>query len=163
MNGKRVFITVGTTKFDKLVKTVSNSDILNILHKLGYNQIQFQVGNGSYIEAKHDTIKLSYNTYFEDFDSEIEKADLVISHAGAGSCLQVLRKKKPLIVVVNDELMNNHQVELAEELEKYSYLYYCTCNILKEVLLKDISKLVTYPTPNQTLFASYINKCMGFA
>ncbi|KAB0796749.1 hypothetical protein PPYR_10810 [Photinus pyralis] len=163
MNGKRLFVTVGTTKFDKLLKTVTNEEILGILHKLGYNQIQLQVGNGSYVEVKHESIELSYNTYFEDFDNEIEKSDLVISHAGAGSCLQVLKKKKPLIVVINDDLMDNHQLELAQELERQGYLYYGTCSTLNKLLLQDITKLAEYPTSNKTLFAKYINKCMGFS
>ena len=51
------------------------------------------------------------------FDSNIvdviNKSDLVISHVGTGSIIDTLRNNKKLIVVVNDTLMDNHQLEIA--------------------------------------------------
>ena len=47
----------------------------------------------------------------------MESADLVISHAGAGTCLEVLRLGKPLVVIVNRSLLGNHQVWIAKSLE----------------------------------------------
>lgn len=49
------------------------------------------------------------------------------SLSGAGSCLEALGAGKPLLVVVNDKLMDNHQLELARQLHMDSHLLYCTC------------------------------------
>ncbi|PSK39132.1 hypothetical protein C7M61_002445 [Candidozyma pseudohaemuli] len=53
----------------------------------------------------------------------IAGADIVVSHAGTGSILDVLRLGKPLIVVTNQDLMNDHQEEVAAQFEKLGYLY----------------------------------------
>lgn len=46
---------------------------------------------------------------------------------GAGSVLETLQAGKPLIVVINDLLMDNHQLELASQLAEDGHLYYATC------------------------------------
>lgn len=50
-----------------------------------------------------------------------------VSLVGAGSCLETLEKGKPLIVVINDKLMDNHQLELAKQLHRDGYVLYCNC------------------------------------
>ena len=52
----------------------------------------------------------------------MESADLVISHAGAGTCLEVLRLGKPLIVVVNRSLLGNHQVGIGKSLGTFFWI-----------------------------------------
>ncbi|XP_044259041.1 UDP-N-acetylglucosamine transferase subunit ALG13 homolog [Tribolium madens] len=163
MSVKKVFVTVGTTKFDKLIEEISKDELLDILHSLGYSFVQFQVGTGNLNKKNHPKIRLKYDRYFENFAQEVESSDLIISHAGAGTCLEVLKKQKPLIVVINEDLMDNHQTELAKQLANDGYLKWCTPNTLKDTLLeRKFLQFKVYPKPNSRLFSQYLDKCMGF-
>lgn len=94
----------------------------------------------------------------------MKSADLIISHAGAGSCLEALELSKHLIVVTNDLLMDNHQLELAEKLYKDGYLYYSDCNGLLEVIKSmDLSSLKPFTGDKSKKIANVIDKIMGFS
>lgn len=162
MQGKHVLVTVGTTKFERLIETVSSNEVLSLLHRLGYTTVFFQTGTGKTTEKSFPGVNLIYNPYVDDFCEAIKCADLVISHAGAGSCLEVLQNQKPLIVVINEDLMDNHQVELAQELQQRNYLYYCTCETLHTTLKNELNRLTVYPKANPKVFADYLDHCMGF-
>lgn len=163
MPQKHVLVTVGTTKFEKLIETVSSDPVLKLLQELGYRSILFQTGTGKYTEKTTTNMNLSYERYVDDFCGAVKRADLVISHAGAGTCLEVLQAGKPLIVVINEDLMDNHQVELAEELQERNYLFYCTCATLYETLKKkNLNVLCKYPKAKTKVFADYLDHCMGF-
>lgn len=184
MTKKRVFVTVGTTKFPKLIEKITSLEVIETLINMNCEFVQLQTGNdfsgvrlSPDLKLSHtctvennttvleidNKITLKYDPYFEDFEKQIEDADLVISHAGAGSCLEVLHKRKPLIVVINDDLMDNHQIELAEELERNGFLYYSKCDNLHEALKKDFSALKPYPQPEKSVFGNYLDRCMGFS
>ncbi|XP_032613377.2 putative bifunctional UDP-N-acetylglucosamine transferase and deubiquitinase ALG13 isoform X1 [Hylobates moloch] len=129
---KCVFVTVGTTSFDDLIACVSAPDSLQKIESLGYNRLILQIGRGTVVPEPFSTesFTLDVYRYKDSLKEDIQKADLVISHAGAGSCLETLEKGKPLIVVINEKLMNNHQLELAKQLHKEGHLFYCTCRVL---------------------------------
>lgn len=93
----------------------------------------------------------------------MQSADLIISHAGAGSVLEALEYQKHLIVVTNNLLMDNHQIELAEEMYKNHHLYYCTCNnLLYTIQTMNFAKLKPFTNDKSANIAGFINEIMGF-
>jgi UDP-N-acetylglucosamine transferase subunit ALG13 len=81
---------------------------------------------------------------------DINWADLVISHGGAGSILESLRAKKKLIIVVNEKLMHNHQVELAEAMVRNGYAVLASTDSLVETLKNAVS------VPCSLYFVAYL-------
>lgn len=146
----RVFVTVGSTKFDALVQTVLDPLVLATLKRKGYNHVVIQCGTSSTSEFNEETLDNGLNIQREQvtiniwrfkpsLKDEFQNANLVISHAGtkplrdpsqyrligskgSGTILEVLRLGKPLITVPNTTLMDNHQEELAQALDKQGYL-----------------------------------------
>lgn len=47
-----VFVTVGTTSFDSLVRAVDTPEVREALFKKGYTDLVIQMGRGSYIPSK---------------------------------------------------------------------------------------------------------------
>ncbi|XP_041111995.1 UDP-N-acetylglucosamine transferase subunit ALG13 homolog isoform X1 [Polyodon spathula] len=161
---KSVFVTVGTTSFDELISCVTSEDVILALRELGYGRLVLQIGRGTVQPVPYSSAQFTLEVfrYKDSITEEIRTADLVISHAGAGSCLETLGAGTPLLVVVNDQLMNNHQLELARQLHRDGHLYYCTCRTLSDTLKKmDLSALNPF-LPGQTeKFAAFLDKAVG--
>lgn len=49
---RMVFVTVGTTSFDTLVRAVDTQEVKEELSKRGYTDLVIQMGRGSYFPAK---------------------------------------------------------------------------------------------------------------
>jgi beta-1,4-N-acetylglucosaminyltransferase len=108
-----IFVTVGTTRFDGLVKASSSRDFAKMASSK-YNSIVIQHGNSPFIgDTKLEGVKLRGFSFSPNLHTFMQQASLIVSHAGSGSILEALQLEKPLIVVVNDELMDNHQAEVA--------------------------------------------------
>jgi len=112
-----IFVTVGTDthQFDRLIIGI---DELAEKRKIKEKVIA-QIGNCEYTPKnfKHFRFKP-----YEEVEKLTKKSTIVISHGGAGSIMLAFENKKPLIVVPRlkkyNEHINNHQIEITEELEK---------------------------------------------
>ncbi|XP_060548139.1 putative bifunctional UDP-N-acetylglucosamine transferase and deubiquitinase ALG13 [Pantherophis guttatus] len=161
---KSVFVTVGTTSFDELIAAVTTPEATQALQDLGCCKLVVQVGRGKECPDSFSTATFTLEVFrFKSSLSEdVKKADLVISHAGAGSCLEVLEAGKPLLVVINDKLMDNHQLELARQLHKDGHLFYCTSRTLVEMLKSmDLSTLKPFLPGQPEKFAAFLDSVIG--
>ncbi|XP_054372349.1 putative bifunctional UDP-N-acetylglucosamine transferase and deubiquitinase ALG13 [Molothrus ater] len=159
---KSVFVTVGTTSFDELIAAASSPPALQALQSRGYQKLVLQVGRGSLPQPQPSSspaVAVEAFRFKDSLAEDLQGADLVISHAGAGSCLETLEKGKPLIVVINDKLMHNHQLELAKQLHRDGYVLYCNCSTLVETLQSmDLAALKPFPPGQPEKFASFLDK-----
>ncbi|KAL0927211.1 hypothetical protein M5K25_001373 [Dendrobium thyrsiflorum] len=168
---KVVFVTVGTTCFDALVKSVDSRHVRNELKKRGYTNLLIQMGRGSYIPRKStmqscgedESLVVDYFTFSPSIADYMRSASLIISHAGSGSIFETLRLRKPLIVVVNEDLMDNHQSELAEELADRKHLFCASPQTLGQTIeTMDLDSLLPFQSGDGLPVAKLINKFLGF-
>ncbi len=112
-----IFVTVGTDThpFNRLLKWVDEAIERSIIKENVYAQI----GHSTYI-PKNYKFKRFYE--HEEMEKIVRKADLIISHAGAGTILDVLTKRKKLLIVPRlkkyGEHTDDHQLDLSLLLEK---------------------------------------------
>ncbi|MDI6644160.1 MAG: PssE/Cps14G family polysaccharide biosynthesis glycosyltransferase [Methanobacteriaceae archaeon] len=110
-----IFVTVGTHNqgFERLIKKMDE-----IAPNLD-DEVIMQIGYTDYNPKNVEWFKfLEYN----DINNLYDKADLIVSHAGAGTLLDSLNYQKPIIVVPRlkkfGEIIDDQQLELAEALGK---------------------------------------------
>ncbi|KAI8580875.1 hypothetical protein K450DRAFT_234993 [Umbelopsis ramanniana AG] len=168
----RALVTVGSTGFDDLIRSVIDGKVLSTLYELGYDHLTIQYGSSKAIyndrleristTSNRTPVIEGYN-YKPDLKCDMVESDLIISHAGSGSILESLRLHKQLIVVVNEKLLDNHQDELACALENKGYLLRSTCRQLSDVLNALKNKyFIPFPEQDTSIFASFLNNEMGF-
>jgi UDP-N-acetylglucosamine:LPS N-acetylglucosamine transferase len=92
-----VFVTVGSTSFDKLIKTIDKIEFIEELQKQGFSKLIVQYGRGTYIPSctlnSDQNFSCEYYRFKDSIKPDIDNASLVISHAGKNvmydSCLFV--------------------------------------------------------------------------
>jgi len=168
-NLKQILVTVGTTKFENLIKSIDNNEFYETIINHKFNKIIIQKGTGEYIpknyEKYKDKIDIQICTILNDFENIIKNSYLIISHAGAGILLESLKNKRNVIVCVNDTLMDNHQIELASSLDKEGYVHYCKnlneiVNDIKLILEKK-KEIKIYPEFNYLVIPNVIYNMLG--
>jgi beta-1,4-N-acetylglucosaminyltransferase len=109
-----IFVTVGTTKFDELVKEVDK------IAPRFKEKIIIQIGNGNYRPKN-----CKYFNFNPELNRYLKNADLIISHGGAGTIFEALNMKKNIICVENPDVNDSHQGDLLKKLEDERYLIWC--------------------------------------
>jgi len=141
--GRRCFVTIGATAaFRQLLVEIIQPEFLKCLSDNGFDVLEVQCGpdydwfqeqvNALAETSKHGiditcfalTNNMASHMLACRGEAGIRLAGCVISHAGSGTILEVMRYQAPLIVVPNPTLMDNHQAELAEECEAQNWAVY---------------------------------------
>jgi len=145
MSTKCCFVTVGSTQSNHLITAVLSDEFLKILHSLGLVEMLIQCGAGEipavFSESANNGSENEFNItlhgininmfrYKSDLSDDMSNAALIIGHAGAGTCIEALELGKPMIAVINESLMDNHQSDLAEKLAEEGHLICTTPNKL---------------------------------
>ncbi|KAF8479346.1 glycosyltransferase family 1 protein [Russula ochroleuca] len=168
----RVLFTVGSTRFDALVDAAFSQPVLDALTQKGYSDVVVQCGNSQVGEfsptdregnVRRHGVDIDVWRFKPSLDEEYDAADLVIGHAGSGTILDVLRRGKPLIIVPNPTLLDNHQEDMAHSMGKLGHARVSTVNELAQSVMDlDTSTLVPFPPFDGGNFRRLVDREMGF-
>lgn len=118
-----IFVTLGTQdkEFPRLLEAIQKQiDNGNISKD---EKIIVQAGSTKF---KSKNMEIKHYMSLKKFEELIEKADLIISHAGVGSILTALNKNKKIIAGARlkkyGEHVNDHQLQILENFSKEGYL-----------------------------------------
>lgn len=104
----KVFVTVGTTSFDPLIEVVDKGEFASVA--------TLQIAEGKYAPTYAEWFRFD-----DQLQVHIQKADIVVCHAGAGSIFSLLQAGIVPIVVPNTIRRDQHQLEIAHWLERNRY------------------------------------------
>lgn len=114
-----IFVTIGTQQqnFKRLF------DYINDIK--GNEEIIVQKGKSDY--KFNDGIKVFDYLSYDEMESYLKEARVVITHGGAGTIFKALKMNKKMIVVprlsVYREHINNHQLEFSYYLKEQNYCF----------------------------------------
>lgn len=116
-----VLVTLGTQDkpFERLIRAVEKQiDNGNIT-----DEVVVQAGSTKY---KSDKMKIVDYFPIEEFDDIINKASIIISHAGVGSIITALKNNKKVIAAARlkmyGEHVNDHQKQILENFSQNGYI-----------------------------------------
>lgn len=110
----KIFVTVGSTHFNSLIKHVDQLFIDNEF------DVTCQISDGTYIPKNHRYFRMS-----DSIEQYFDEADVVITHAGAGTVFYLLELGKKIVVVPNCDRVDTHQLDLAQFVENNNFANVC--------------------------------------
>ena len=135
-----IFVSVGTTRFEELVKRVDEA-----VPDLG-EEVIFQIGTGIYKPKNGSYIRLT-----DDLSPYYREASLVICHGGTGAVFESLEAGCKVVAVDNPFLQEGHQRELLEELEREGVIVWCRDLRKLKAAIKKAQALPPYKKPGSDL------------
>ena len=157
-----IFVITGTERysFDRFVKEVvalKNNGILK-------EDLYFQLGSCTY----EPDFPFDRFIPFGNMIENIDKASMVIAHAGAGTTLLCLQQKKRPVLVTrrakHKEHVDDHQVPFAENMDKLGYAHVAyevedLGNVINNIQQKkDTSKI----KKDNTAIVDYLNSWIKY-
>jgi beta-1,4-N-acetylglucosaminyltransferase len=122
---RTIFVTVGTTLFEALIEAAIKEEALKWMEDNGYTKLIIQYGKGKRptLPASTANVQVEVYDFKPNLSDDMERADLIIGHAGAGTVMEATGLKKRMVVVINTILMHNHQTELANAMGSRNHVY----------------------------------------
>ena len=113
-----IFITLGSQKFqfNRLLKAIDNLDT--------NDEIFAQIGYSDYKPKK-----FRYKAFLdrEEFDTMMEKSDIVVTHGGTGAIIGAVKKGKKVIAVPRlakfGEHVDDHQIQIVKQFKELNLIY----------------------------------------
>lgn len=127
---EKIFITLGSQKFqfNRLLRAVDEL----CEQKIITSNIFAQIGYSDYL-PKH----YCYNKFLDrdQFNNEIEKADIVITHGGTGAIIGAVKRGKKVIAVPRlekyGEHVDDHQLQLIKQFDELNLI--CSCRDMNKL------------------------------
>lgn len=146
----KIFATVGHTRFDSLFKQID---------KIQRDEWKFvsQMYDGAYTPTNGEHI-----AYTHEIGTYYENADVVITHAGAGTVYNLLEMGKPIIVVANSDRIDTHQEDLIRYVEDSRFAQVCRNLDELEGLISNVGDFVAEKYHSEPFTgADDISKALG--
>ena len=130
-----ILVTLGTQKqqFTRLLEYIENSNIKE--------EIIVQAGFTKFISNK---MKIFDFIDYDEMNKYIDKADLIITHAGTGSIVSALKKDKKIVACARLskylEHVDNHQEEILDVFYEEGYILKIDDNLDLDEVVKESKK-----------------------
>ena len=146
-----IFVTVGTTDFDDLVRAMDR------MAPTLAEPVIAQTGRGSYRPAHMECFGFA-----PSLDPYYQQARLVVAHGGLGTAIEVLQRRLPLIGVSNPDRYDRHQEDLLRALSERGHMIWChRLDDLPQALAEAAGKeFVPYEAP-ECHIAGVIRRYLG--
>lgn len=141
-----ILVTVGSAKEYKFIRLLKLIDELCEENFLNGEEVFAQVGYNDYTPKNYNYFDMVSDVEFKDY---LNKAEIIISHAGTGTVVASVKKGKKVVIFPRlekyNEHLDDHQLEISE---LFSEKGYALSALNKQELIEAIKALPTF-SPNK--------------